>query len=117
MSTSDPRAGRASESPRRTMTPAESSWTEMSGGVPRRPASAVTVPLIVTRAPTLSRRASAIEIRPPDGTGVGLALGGGVGLGGSVGVGDAVAVGVGVGDGLGVGDGAGVGVAVGRGVA
>src|SRR5690242_13435814 len=101
-----PRTGRMSESARRTAIPAVPSWMAMSGGVPSRPAGAVTTPRMETRPPIAAWRASAIAI-------TGLAVG--VGLGDGVGVG--VATGVGVGLPVGDADGidVGIGVAVGPG--
>ena len=46
-----PRAGRAASSGSRTTIPPVPSWIAMSGGVPSRPGSAVTVPRTVTVAP------------------------------------------------------------------
>ena len=80
----------------------------MSGGVPRRPASAMTTPATETLVPTGRCRASAMDtvatggcVGEADGVGVGAALGLGPGVDVGAGVGDGVAVGVGVGVGAG----------------
>src|SRR5258705_2334858 len=70
----------------------------MRGGVPRRPASAVTTPRTMTAVPMARPRASAIEI---------VAAGLGVGLGEGLGVGVGVTLGVGLGVGTGLGEGLG----------
>ena len=90
------------------MPPLES-WIAMSGGVPRRPACAVTIPATLTVVPIGSRRALAMVTIPDDGDGVGDADG----LGEADAVGEGARVGVGVGAtealGAGVGEGEGVG--------
>src|SRR5262245_57442507 len=106
--------------------PAVPSAIARSGGVPSRPASAMTTPVTVTVTPTFARRASAIVgtevgggVFVGPGVGDGVALGPGVPEGAIVGDGVAVAVGSGVdiaeGVGSGVGEGSGVGLGVGSG--
>src|SRR5919107_1679675 len=63
-----PTDGRANASGRRTMIPAVASWIAMSGGVPSRPAAAVTTPRTVTRLSIGSDRAPPIVVA---GSGVG----------------------------------------------
>ena len=101
-----PLAGGRMPSGTRTTMPPVASAIAISGGVPSRPASAITIPLTVTVEPTGRRRASAMD-RP------GLGCGEADGVGEAVGVGGALADGAG----LGLGDGGDVGstVGVGRG--
>ncbi len=116
----EPRCGAVASSGSRTMIPPLASPMANRGCVPRRPASAVTVPRTTIRLPTGARRAAAGSRIPGVGLGVGLGrgvgLGAGVGLGRGVGAGVGAGVPVGLGDGEGVGLGEGVGVGVGSGV-
>ena len=90
--TSVPRGGALAPSGRRTAIPPLASAIARSGGVPRRPASAITTPLTDTVVPTGRRRASAI-----DSEGVGWATVEGVAVGAGVGIGVAGGAGVGLG--------------------
>ena len=99
-----PRPNAPAPAGRRTTSPAVASPIASSAGVPRRPASAMTTPVAVTREPRGSARTTASVGR--------VALGDGVAAGVGVGTGVGVAVGAGVGVGPGVGDGVGPGVGV-----
>lgn len=83
----------------------------MSGGVPRRPACAVTMPATLTTVPMGMRREFAIGRIVDDGNGTGDVdgLGAGVVVGVDVGVGleEALGAGATLGSGVGVGDGGG----------
>ena len=103
-----PAAGPCRRSGRRS--PAVESWIASSGGVPSRPASAVTTPLTVTRRPIGEGPRLGDRDRGRGGAGLGLGLG----------LGAVDGVGVGVGAGVGLGDGGGTGArgaATGSGVA
>ncbi len=108
-----PRDGAEKPSGSFTTMPPVASPMAMRGGVPSRPASAVTMPRTVTVDPTGLVRAAAIVSPTGEGLGDGSAVGVGVGVGLTVAVGvgsdvgDAVGSGVGVGVGAGVGDGGG----------
>jgi hypothetical protein len=88
----------------------------MSDGDPKRPASATTTPVVLTRAPIGSVRTALRERVSADGAGVvvGAAVGGGVGVGTGDPVGAAVGAGIGVGDAVGGGVGVGGGTGVTR---
>ncbi len=106
-----PRTSAGASDGRRIGRPAAPSWIAASEGVPRRPASAVTIPAIRTRLPTWYVRAAAIEMSVRSfGVAVGVGEVVGVGLGSGLGLGEAVGVGLGSGLGLGVGEGSGEGV-------
>ena len=110
-----PRPGAATPSGRRTTIPPLGSWIAMSGGVPRRPASAVTTPATLTIEPIGCRRATPIDIAAGDAEGGGVVVGRGVALGVGAGVWEGPGLGVGVGVGDGPGDSLGLGVGVGVG--
>ena len=100
------------------MIPPSASPIANSGGVPRRPACAVTVPRTTMRLPigAVLAAAGSRTTDPGVGVGVGRGVGVGVGRGVDVGVGEAEGAGVGVAVGGGVGVGLGIGVGVGSGV-
>ena len=118
-SISVPRANVGASSGRRTTSPASTDAIARSGGLPRRPASATTTPLVWILEPTGRPRAAASDKGAADGLAVGAGVGTGVGVGDGdiegVGEGLSVAVGTGVGDTVadGVGTGVGDGVAAG----
>lgn len=121
-----PRGGVATPAGRRTTMPAVESAIASSGGVPSRPASAVTTPVTLTVDPTAAVRATemgmvvavgcGVGVGDEVGSGVGVEVGCGVGTWVGVGVGPGVEVEVGSGDGVAVGSGVGPGDVVGVGV-
>ena len=92
-----------------TTRPAVGSPIARSDGVPRRPVSATTTPVVVTRVPIGIERTAPSGIGVAVGTAVGVAVGAGIGV--------AVGTAVGMGVGAGVGDDPGPGLADGAGVA
>ena len=115
----DARAARRTRvrSARRTTMPAVASWIAISGGVPRRPASAVTTPATLTTGARRLGRTVGDRDRSAD---AGRRSGSASGVGGrrsasasAVGVGDGVGVGVGVGGVVGRRRRGGVGLGVG----
>ena len=113
-----PRLGDVIPSGIRTAMPPVPSAIAISGGVPRRPPSAVTTPATLTTVPIGTPRASTMLSVPGGvgtGVGVGFAVGAGVGVGPGVRVGVGLAVGAAVGAVVAVGAGVAVGVAPGVG--
>ena len=122
-SRSVPRANVGPSAGRWTTRPASPEAIPSSAGVPRRPASATTTPVVRTVAPigsvrTVARgRAAGVDVGAGVVVGRGVAVGRGVPLATGVGVGVGPAVGSGVGVAVGPGVAVGVGVGVGVGVA